>query len=167
MDSVNSPDSEYANASSEGFGIGVKDILATLRQDWLFPVFGCLIGLVLGVAYIVFVPAPYKSTARILLDTSVNRYLQTNKIADEIAYDEVAIASQVYILSSESITVPVVRSMNLAHDLEFVDPPRDTQYLGYIDKLKKSSSNLSVGMVAPMLQSIQMPLSNGPLLKLF
>jgi hypothetical protein len=109
------------------------------------------------------VPAPYKSTARILLDTSVNRYLQTNKIADEIAYEEVAIASQVYILSSESITVPVVRSMNLAHDLEFVDPPRDTQYLGYIDKLKKSSSNLSVGMVAPMLQSIPMPLSNGPL----
>ena len=83
------------------------------------------------------VPAPYKSTARILLDTSVNRYLQTNKIADEIAYDEVAIASQVYILSSESIIVPVVRSMNLAHDPEFVGPPRDAQNLGYIDKLKK------------------------------
>jgi succinoglycan biosynthesis transport protein ExoP len=136
MDSVNSPDSEYANASSEGFGIGAKDILATLRQDWLFPVFGCLIGLMLAVAYIVFVPAHYKSTARILLDTSVNRYLQTNKIADEIAYDEVAIASQVYILSSESIIVPLVRSMNLAHDLEFVGSRRDTQNLGYIDKLK-------------------------------
>jgi succinoglycan biosynthesis transport protein ExoP len=137
MDSVNSPDSEYAEASSEGLAIGAKDVLATLRQDWPFPVFGCLIGLMLAAAYLVFVPAPYKSTARILLDTSVNRYLQTNKIADEPTLDEVAIASQVYILSSESIIVPVVRSMNLAHDPEFVGPLRDTQNPGYIDKLKK------------------------------
>jgi succinoglycan biosynthesis transport protein ExoP len=137
MDSGNSLDSEYAKASSEGFAISIKDILAALRQGWWCPVFGCLIGLMLGTAYIVFVPTPYRSTARILLDTSVSRYLQTNKIVDEPIFDEAGIGSQIYILSSESILVPVIRSMNLAHDPEFAGPPKDAQNLGYINKLKK------------------------------
>jgi len=68
-------------------------------------------------------PTLYKSSARILLDRSVTKYLATNKIVDDPTYDEAEIASQVYILSSESIAVPVVRSMNLAHDIEFVGPP--------------------------------------------
>jgi len=79
-------------------------------------------------------PTLYKSSARILLDRSVTRYLQTNKIADDPTYDEAEIASQVYILSSESIAVPVVRSMNLAHDPEFVGAPREAG--GPIDKIK-------------------------------
>jgi succinoglycan biosynthesis transport protein ExoP len=158
MESVNPPDSEYANASSEGFAIGATDILATLRQNWRLPVFGCLIGLMLAAAYIVFVRAPHKSTARILLDTSVNR-----KIVDEPTFDEAAIGSQIYILSSESIIVPVIRSMNLDHDPEFVGSPGDAQDLGYISKLKKIVKRL----VAPMIQSIPKPFANEPLLKLF
>jgi len=59
-----------------------------------------------------------------MLDKSVTRYLQTNKIVDDpTSFDEAEIASQVYILSSESIVVPVVRSMDLAHDSEFVGSP--------------------------------------------
>src|SRR5216684_2305113 len=100
-----------------------RDILGILRREWRFPLFGCLIGLTLGVSYIVFVPTLYKSSARILLDRSVTRYLQTNKIVDDPTFDEAEIASQIYILSSENIVVPVVRSMNLAHDSEFVGPP--------------------------------------------
>jgi succinoglycan biosynthesis transport protein ExoP len=82
-----------------------------------------LIGLALAISYIVLVPALYKSSARILLDRSVNRYLQTNKIVDEPTFDDTEIASQVYILSSESIIVQVVRSMNLTRDAEFVGQP--------------------------------------------
>jgi succinoglycan biosynthesis transport protein ExoP len=99
------------------------DILVTVRREWRFPMFGCLIGLTLGLSYIAFVPTLYKSSARILLDRSVTKYLQTNKIVDDPTYDEAEIASQVYILSSETIAVPVIRSMNLAHDSEFVGAP--------------------------------------------
>jgi succinoglycan biosynthesis transport protein ExoP len=49
--------------------------------------------------------------------------LQTNKIVDEPTFDDTEIASQVYILSSESIVVQVVRSMNLTRDPEFVGSP--------------------------------------------
>src|SRR6266699_2858511 len=115
--------SEYTYVSSAGPAISARDILGTLRREWRFPLFGCLIGLTLGDCYIIFVPTLYKSSTRIMLDRSVTRYLQTNKIVDDPTYDEAEIASQLYILSSESIVVPVVRSMNLAHDSEFVVIP--------------------------------------------
>jgi polysaccharide biosynthesis transport protein len=113
--------SEYSYPSGGGGAVDIWQMLWALRQGWLFPVFGCLIGLALAIFYIVSVPTPYKSSARILLDRSLNRYLQTNKVIDEPALDDdVEIASQVYLLSSDSVIVPVVRSMNLGHDSEFV-----------------------------------------------
>jgi polysaccharide biosynthesis transport protein len=119
--------SEYTpseRASSESPAIGITDILVTLRRGWRFPVVGCLIGLTLAVVYIASVPTLYKSSARILIDTSMDRYLQTNKIIDAPSFDETQIGSQVYILSSESIVVPVIRSMNLVQDPEFVGRPK-------------------------------------------
>src|SRR6266853_4225821 len=110
-------------SSGAGPAINITDILGTLCREWRFPLFGCLIGLTLGVSYVAFVPILYKSSARILLDRSVTKYLQTNKIVDDPTYDEAEIASQVYILSSETIVIPVVRSMHLARDSEFVGTP--------------------------------------------
>jgi succinoglycan biosynthesis transport protein ExoP len=95
-----------------------------------------LIGLGLGGSYVALTPTLYKSSARILLDRSVTKYLQTNRIADDPTYDDAEVASQVYILSSESIAVPVVRSMGLTNDSEFVAPPNSDD--GYISKLKKA-----------------------------
>jgi len=43
-------------ASGAGPSLGITDILGTLRREWRLPLFGCLIGLALGVSYIVFVP---------------------------------------------------------------------------------------------------------------
>jgi succinoglycan biosynthesis transport protein ExoP len=74
----------------------------------------------------------------------VNRYLQTNKIIDEPTFDDAAIGSQIYIVSSESIVVPVVRSMNLAHDSEFVGPPKGDG--GETSKLKEIAKQ-SIGWV--------------------
>jgi succinoglycan biosynthesis transport protein ExoP len=129
MDASNNAFSFHAEetyASSASPTMGVAEILWILRREWRFPAFGCLIGLILAVFYIVFVPSAslYKSSARILLDRSVNRYLQTNKIVNEPSIDDTEIGSQVYILSSESIVVPVVRSLDLIHDSEFVGPPK-------------------------------------------
>jgi succinoglycan biosynthesis transport protein ExoP len=128
--------SDYSPGSTAGPATSISDIFGTilwsLRRGWLFPVFGCLIGLMLAVTYVLVTPTLYRSSARILLDRSVNRYLQANKFVDEPIFDDVEVASQIYILSSESIVVPVVRSMDLAHDSEFVGPPS-----GPINKLKK------------------------------
>jgi succinoglycan biosynthesis transport protein ExoP len=131
------PDASGEGASSGGPAFGITDILLTLRRGWRFPAVGCFIGLTLAVVYIASVPTLYRSTARILIDPSMGRYLQTNKIIDAPSFDETQIGSQVYILSSESIVVPVIRSMNLAQDPEFVGRPKrgNTQILGKVSQI--------------------------------
>ena len=93
--------------------VGATQILATFRREWRFPVLGALFGLTIALGYIALSPTLYKSTARILLDTSMGRYLQASKIVDEPIFDEAQIGSQIYILSSESIVLPVIRSLDL------------------------------------------------------
>ena len=108
------PDASYAAGSGARPSIGVTDIFEALRRDWRFPLYGLLIGLALAAVAYIYIPTPYKSSARILVDRSVNRYLQTNKISDQPTFDEGEIGSQVYVLSSDSVIVPVVRALGLA-----------------------------------------------------
>jgi succinoglycan biosynthesis transport protein ExoP len=106
--------------------VSTSDVLFALRRSWLYPVLGCLIGLTLAAFYISTVPSLYQSTATILVDRSVHRYLQTNKIITDPILDQMELASQIHILTSESIVVPVVRSLNLIDDREFVGPSNAT-----------------------------------------
>jgi polysaccharide biosynthesis transport protein len=124
-------------ASSEGPAIGIPDILGTLRRRWRFLIVGCLIGLTLALAYIALATRLYTSTASILSDTKMNQNLQRQKIVEDTPLDPSTVNSQVKIFSSESIILPVIKSMNLAHDSEFVGPPHalGAQILGQITKL--------------------------------
>src|SRR5262245_25038424 len=116
--------SDDSYAPSAGSAINVREALWAVRRDWYLPAFGCLLGLMLAISYVLSTPTPYKSSTRILLDSSVKRYLQTNRIIDEPTFDQAEIGSQVYLLSSDSVVVPLVRSMNLTSDREFVGPPK-------------------------------------------
>jgi succinoglycan biosynthesis transport protein ExoP len=134
------PDGAQYSAGSGGRpSIGVTDIFETLRRAWRIPLYGFLIGLALAAVLFVSIPTPYKSSARILVDRSVNRYLQANRIADQPTFDESEIGSQVYVLSSDSVVVPVVRSLGLAHDTELVGPPKmgSARISDYIGDLRK------------------------------
>ena len=108
---------------SEGPEVNVSDILGILRRNWLLPVLGLLGGLTAALTYISFTPPMYVSTARILIDRSVNRYLLANKVIDEPTLDDSETGSQLHVLTSESIVIPVVRSLSLARDAEFVGKP--------------------------------------------
>jgi polysaccharide biosynthesis transport protein len=110
-------------AFSEGPAIRITDILGTLRRRWRFLIVGCLIGLTLALAYIALATRLYTSTASILSDTKMNQNLQAQKIIEDTPLDKSTVDSQVQIFSSESIILPVIKSMNLAHDSEFVGPP--------------------------------------------
>jgi polysaccharide biosynthesis transport protein len=132
-----SPPSDSPFASSEGPAIGILDNLGTLRRRWRFLIVGCLIGLTLALAYIALATRLYTSTASILTDTKMNQNLQTQKIVEGTPLDSSTVNSQVKIFSSESIILPVIKSMNLAHDSEFVGPPDalGAQILWQITKL--------------------------------
>ncbi len=117
--------------------ITIADIILILRRGWRLPLMGCLLGLAVAALYLLSVPKLYMSTARILTDRSVNRFLEANKVLDEPAFDDAETGSQIYVLSSESIILPIVRSMNLSHDKEFVGNilDRSTETWG-LSKLK-------------------------------
>src|SRR5262245_37923141 len=114
------PEPQYGHGPGQSPVMNFWEALQTLRRGWRFPVYGCLIGLILAGTYVLSAKVPYKSSARILIDRSVNRYLQTNKIIDQPTFDETEVASQVYVLSSDSVIVPVIRSLKLTQDNEFV-----------------------------------------------
>ncbi len=140
------PATEYPDASSYAAGSGVRpsigltDIFEALRRGWRLPLYGLLIGLALATVAYIYIPTPYKSSARVLVDRSVNRYLQTNKISDQPMFDEGEIGSQVYVLSSDSVVMPVVKALGLAHDKELAGLPkmggaRIPDYLGDLKRL--------------------------------
>jgi polysaccharide biosynthesis transport protein len=143
---------DYSQRSSARPSIGATDIIETLRRGWRFPLYGFLIGLTLAAVYFTTVPNPYKSSARVLVDRSVSRYLQTNKIVDQPTFDEPEIGSQSFVMSSDSVVVPVIRSLGLTRDSEFVGQPkmggaRISDYLGDIKKAVTALFGMSVAPV--------------------
>jgi polysaccharide biosynthesis transport protein len=133
---------------------GVTQVLATLRRAWRLPVLGALIGLTIAVCYVALAPTLYKSTARIILDTSMSRYLQASKLADAPFFDDAQMASQIYILSSESIILPVIQSLGLANDSEFVGSPISTHpstWQSIKNEVKRFKGLLGWGDDAPFI----------------
>jgi succinoglycan biosynthesis transport protein ExoP len=119
------PPATLAEQPGRIFDVSLSGIIGILRRRWLFLLLGSLLGLAVGLTVVTaFIPTFYKSSVRILIDRSANRYLQANKIAEEPAFDDMETGSQVHVLSSESIVLPVVRSMDLANDAEFVGAPK-------------------------------------------
>jgi len=139
----------HSQRSSTRPSIGATDILETLRRSWRFPLYGFLIGLALAAVYFITVPNPYKSSARVLVDRSLSRYLQNNKIVDQPTFDEQEISSQQYVMTSDSVIIPVIRSLGLTHDSEFAGQPkmggaRISDYLGDIKKAVAGMLGMSV-----------------------
>ena len=117
--------SEYNYVSNSRPSIGVSDIIDALRRGWRLPVVGLMIGLVIGAGALVMVKASYRSAARILIDRSMNRYLQDNKILDTPTLEETEIGGQMYMLFSDNVILPVVKEMKLTEDKEFVKNAAD------------------------------------------
>jgi len=142
-------DANYSQRSSARPSIGATDVLETMRRNWRFPLYGFLIGLALAAVYFIVVPNPYKSSARVLVDRSMSRYLQNNKIVDQPTFDEQEISSQQYVMTSDSVVIPVIRSLGLTRDSEFVGQPkmggaRMTDYLGDIKRAIAGMLGMSV-----------------------
>ena len=116
--------------------IDLSNLLWVLRKGWKYPFLGCLVCLALAVAFVMSRPAFHSSTAQLLIDRSLSQYLTSNRIVGQPSFD---IGSQVYILKSDSVLVPVVRSLNLVEDPEFVgSEERDDERAGWsVSKLKK------------------------------
>ena len=115
-DVLGQPEYDYPTGSR---AFGIPDVVDALRRGWRFPILGLIVGLVLGTGLFMVVKTPYKSTARVLIDRSMNRYLQNNKIIDQPTLDDTEMGGQMYLMSSDSVIVPVVKALKLTEDREF------------------------------------------------
>ena len=113
---------ELAPRPHASSAIDISSAFRALRKGWQYPLLGCLVFLAMASAYVVSMPKLHQSTAQLLIDRTMSRYLLNNRIVGQPGFED--IGSQVYILKSDSVIVPVVRALSLADDPEFVGPKK-------------------------------------------
>jgi succinoglycan biosynthesis transport protein ExoP len=108
---------------------GVSSFISALRrQAGLFVAFS-LLGVVLGLIYLIKATPMYSSAARVMIDhRQVLAIHDVSKLSDEAPSDIGGIAddveNQLELLHSEQIGLAAIKRLNLAEDPAFIDPPK-------------------------------------------
>src|SRR5215475_763228 len=98
----------------------VTDLLGIARRGWFFIVAGTIFGLICALMILSTIPPIYKANSRIVLERTLPRYMQANRVTNEPIIEDYDTLGQTYVISSESILMEVVRSLSLASDPDFV-----------------------------------------------
>lgn len=98
----------------------VSDLVGIARRGWIYIVAGTFIGLIAAYAVQSNLAPVYKASSRIAFERTLSRYLQSNRITNEPLIDDADTLGQIYVISSESVVLPVVKALSLTSDPEFV-----------------------------------------------
>jgi polysaccharide biosynthesis transport protein len=107
----------------------IADIVGIARRGWLFIVAGTIFGLICAFMLLSTIPPVYKANSRIMFERTLPRYLLANKVTNEPIIEDYDTLGQIYVISSESILLPVVRSLSLSSDPDLVGG-KDSENLG-------------------------------------
>lgn len=97
-----------------------------------------LIGLICAGVFAVLKKPTYKASTRIVLDRTVIDYMRSNKLVVGPALESIGALAQSRVIASEVIALPVVRTLNLAQDPEFVGSGSDSSVRYYLQGLLSS-----------------------------
>src|SRR5581483_108149 len=98
----------------------IADLLGIARRGWFIMAAGAILGLACALWVLSTIPPVYKANSRIVFERTLSRYLQTNKATNQPMIEDWDTLGQIYVISSESNLLPVVRSLSLASDPDFV-----------------------------------------------
>ncbi|MGD0187778.1 MAG: GNVR domain-containing protein [Roseiarcus sp.] len=112
------PGDDIEVAGSPG-PIDFDQLLAAARRQARVVAAAAVVGVLLGLAYIVTAVPQYTAATAILIDSQKGQNALSASIA-ELTFDTGAIDSQVEVLKSEKIALSVISTMNLTHDPEFM-----------------------------------------------
>jgi succinoglycan biosynthesis transport protein ExoP len=135
---IDAPEPSFSSVQPD-----VSDLVGIARRNWLLILTGILLGVLAALTLLSVTPPSYKANTRLVIDKNMNRYMQSNKVVDEPIYDDASMWSQTHIIASENVLLPVVKSLGLAHDSEFVGSPKDEGFLTRIRRYIKDAAGLS------------------------
>ena len=120
---------ELTQKPSERVQPDIADLVGIARRGWFFIIAGGIVGLLGAYAVLSNLSPVYKASSRIAFERTLSRYLQSNKITNEPLIEDADTLGQIYVISSESIVLPVVKALSLTSDPEFVGE-QSTEGLG-------------------------------------
>ena len=94
----------------------IADLVGIARRGWFFIIAGAIVGLLCAYAVLSNLSPAYKASSRIAFERTLSRYLQSNKITNEPLIEDADTLGQIYVISSESIVLPVVKALSSASD---------------------------------------------------
>jgi succinoglycan biosynthesis transport protein ExoP len=102
-------------------GQAIDDVFGLLRRNLWIIFCTTLIGIAMGLAYVLYAPSFYSATAQIILDTRKLQVYQQQPVLTDPPMDVASVESQIQILQSKAIALLVVRNLKLANDPTFIE----------------------------------------------
>lgn len=96
-----------------------------VRRQWRTLAFVTLLMTALGSVYVVTASPSFTAQATIIIDTRKAQLFQQQLISQDASINSAIVASEVEILNSENIALPVIKQLHLTEDPEFVGPTGD------------------------------------------
>ena len=121
-------------------------LVGFIRRQLPVIVFVTLLGMALGVIYLVTTPPSYTAYAKLLVDSrKINLFQQQPSILGDIPIDTASVESQIEILTSDNVALSVIKDLHLAQDPEFIGPGGGLTgtIVGFISSLFESSEPTS------------------------
>ena len=97
-----------------------NSFVSFMRRRYPVIVVVAILGLALGLAYLISTPPSYTAQTLILIDARKNQLFQQQSILGDIPIDTGVVESQIEVLKSENVARAVIQKFRLDQDLEFV-----------------------------------------------
>jgi succinoglycan biosynthesis transport protein ExoP len=118
---LQAPNMQAINSDQLSLGPVIGDVFGLLRRNLLIILCTTLIGIAIGVAYVVYAPPLYLANAQIILDTRKFQVFQHQPVLPDLPLDVASVESQMQIIQSKAIALLVVRNLKLANDPTFIE----------------------------------------------
>jgi polysaccharide biosynthesis transport protein len=118
---LHAPNTQTMNSGQRSLGEVIDDVFGLLRRNLLIIFSTTLIGISIGLAYVVYAPSLYSANAQIIIDTRKLQVFQQQPVIADAPLDISSVESQIQILQSKAIALSVVRNLKLADDPTFIE----------------------------------------------
>ncbi|MEO9335922.1 polysaccharide biosynthesis tyrosine autokinase [Mesorhizobium sp. SB112] len=104
--------------------IDLERLMVIARRQIRVVILCAIVGLALGVVYLLFTPSVYTASTRVLLDENLARFAEDREATPVRAQADSMILSEVEIMKSARLARVVVMAENLQNNEAFLNPPQ-------------------------------------------